>query len=331
MLIGELAQRCGVSARMLRHYDRLGLVSPSRRTAGDYREYTEEDVHRLFQVEGLRSLGLSLPEIGEVLADLSFNPASVVDQLLSRTRDRIARDQELLGRLEQVRASAPTAWADVVRTIELLRGLGAADPSTRQRLVLSRGDAGQDAEALAEALLDEADANVSGALQWALAHSGDRAVPVLARGLESPLDQRRRRAVMALAKLGSPAALAALAEALGHPDPFVRGRAALARGRLGEIDAVPVLVALIVEGRDDVEAAEVLAALAQSADQAAPIARALAAELPRCDAAGRQRLAMALAELPGPLAASLLADLGRDPDRAVALTASFLQRGRERS
>ncbi|MCW5952071.1 MAG: MerR family transcriptional regulator, partial [Propionibacteriaceae bacterium] len=164
MLIGELAERCGVSARMLRHYDRIGLVSPTERTSGGYREYSPEDVRRLFHVEGLRSLGLSLQEIADVLADLSFDPAAMVEQLISRTQERLRREEQLLGRLTQVQASDAAAWSDVLRTIGLLRGLDADDPSTRLRFALSHaGEATTDARALAEAALNEADPQVAGA------------------------------------------------------------------------------------------------------------------------------------------------------------------------
>lgn len=63
MLIGEVAQRSGVSTRMLRHYDSLGLVRPTGRTTGGYREYSDADLERLVQVESLRSLGLSLRDV----------------------------------------------------------------------------------------------------------------------------------------------------------------------------------------------------------------------------------------------------------------------------
>ena len=60
MLIGDVARRSGVSARMLRHYDALGLVRPSGRSGTGYREYSDADTRRIFHVESLRSLGLSL-------------------------------------------------------------------------------------------------------------------------------------------------------------------------------------------------------------------------------------------------------------------------------
>ena len=329
MLIGELAEHCGISARMLRHYDRIGLVSPTERTAGGYREYSPADVRRLFHVEVLRSLGLSLHEITEVLADLSFDPAAMVGELVARTRERLRQDEELLGRLELVQASDAAAWSDVLRTIGLIRGLDAGDASARLRLVLSNaGGAPADAAALAEAALNEPEPAVAGALYWALAQTGDRALPLLADALDSPDAERRQRAVAALVKLGTPRAIEAMAGAFRHPDPLVAARAVLARGRLGKADAIPGLVALVVAGADDVEAADVLGLLARDHAQADRIARAIAGELPAAGVDARRRLAAALAEVRGPAADGLLASLAADGDHGVALTASFVLQGR---
>lgn len=332
MLIGEVAARSGLSARMLRHYDRIGLVVPSGRTDGGYRTYAPDDLARLLHVEALRSLGLGLSEVAEVLGDLSFDPTSTVDRLAERTRERIQQETELLRRLERLRASGPGAWSDALRTVALLRGLRDGDPSARQRLVLSTGAgaAGGDAAVLAEAVLAEADPNVSGALQWALARAGDDAVPALVAALGSPARARRRRAVEALDKLGTPAARAALADATGHGDPVVAARAALARGRLGHADAVPALVALVVGGRDDVEAAAVLGALG-AAGAAEDVVGALAGVLGDVDAAARRRVAAALAEVPGDPADRVLTRLGDDVDDGVRATAAFVLAGRGRA
>lgn len=330
MLIGEVSEQSGISARMLRHYDSIGLVSPSGRTHGGYRQYTEEDVRRLFQVEGLRSLGLSLRDVADALGDLSFSPAAMVDQLVARTHDRMAREEELRRRLGQVQASDPAAWSDVLRTIGLMRGLDAVDPSARQRLALSLTDDGdRDAATLAEAALNEPDPNVGGALNWALARIGDSAVPVLAEALDSPVADRRHRAVAALEKISSPDATAVLADAFRHPDPLVSGRAVLARGRRGDADTVPALVTNVVDGRDDVEAADVLAALAARPGRADDIAGVIAGELATATDGARRRLTAALADIPGPLALATLAGLVDDPDRGVAVTASYLVHVRE--
>lgn len=329
MLIGEVSRRSGISARMLRHYDSIGLVSPTGRTHGGYREYSDDDVRRLFHVEGLRSIGLSLHDVATALGDLSFSPADMVDRLAARTRERIARDEELLRRLDRVRAGDPAAWSDVLHTIGLMRGFDDGDPSTRQRLALSlSGEDGRDAGALVDAALDEQDPNVAGALDWVLARIGDGAVPALAEALDSPLARRRRRAVTALTKIGSAAASDVLADAYRHPDPLVRGRAALVRGGRGVTGAVPALVALVVEGRDDVEAADVLGALATQPGRADEVAGAIARELATAPDEGRRRLTAALADVPGPLAHATLTGLVDDPDRHVAVTASYLVRAR---
>ncbi|MBO3085960.1 HEAT repeat domain-containing protein [Cellulomonas fengjieae] len=330
MLIGEVSERSGISARMLRHYDALGLVSPTGRTLGGYRQYSADDVRRLFQVEGLRSLGLSLQEISDVLADLAFDPAPLVEQLIERTRERLAREEELLRRLTQVHTTNPAAWADVLRTIGLLRGLEVGDASSRQRLVLELTGHAGDVPSLAEAALNEPEPNVSGALYWALARSGDTAIPMLVETLDAPDADRRRRAVEALEKIGSPDALASLADAFRHPDPFVAGRAVLARGARGGADVIPALVALVVEGRDDVAAADALGVLAARHGHADAIVRAIRDELTDAPVAARQRLAGALAEVPGPAADAALTALLDDPERSVALTATSVLRARRR-
>lgn len=327
MLIGEVSTRSGISTRMLRHYDRIGLVAPSERTPSGYRRYSDADLQRLFYVEGLRSLGLNLHEIADVLAGLSFSPSSMVEQLISRTRDRRAREDELLHRLDQVKASSPAEWSDVLRTIALVRGLDAADPSARQRLALSvAGESNRDVAALAEAALTEPDPNVAGALHWTLARIGDDAVPILAAALESPVAERRHRAVAALVKIG---AVDALADALGHPDPVVRGRAAITIGVQGNIEAIPILVDSIAAGRDDVEAADVLGILASDHGHANEIADRITESLSVAAEDARRRLTAALADIPGPTADATLTRLVDDLDRSVALTAVYLLHTRQ--
>lgn len=67
--IQELATRAGITSRTLRHYDRLGLLAPSRAGANGYRYYNPTAVARLQQILLMRQLGMGLPAIAEVLAD----------------------------------------------------------------------------------------------------------------------------------------------------------------------------------------------------------------------------------------------------------------------
>ncbi|MBC8091166.1 MAG: MerR family DNA-binding transcriptional regulator, partial [Pseudonocardia sp.] len=223
MLIGEVARRSGVSSRMLRHYDSLGLVRPTGRTVGGYREYSAEDVRRIFHVESLRSLGLSLRQVGRALEDPAFAPSTLVGDLIRRTEGRLEREYELLERLRAVDASEPVGWQGVLRIVELLHGLSAPSASSRQQAVLAPAEgAPLPTELLAGAVLAESDLNVAGALRWALARAGGDGVESLMSGVRSEHVDVRRRAVLAIAELPGDEATAVLTDALGDPDPTVR-------------------------------------------------------------------------------------------------------------
>ncbi|MFC7534777.1 HEAT repeat domain-containing protein [Actinoplanes sp. GCM10030250] len=327
MLIGEVARRSGVSARMLRHYDSLGLVRPTGRSHAGYREYSGEDIRRIFHIESLRSLGLSLREAGRALDEPGFTPAALVDDLIGQTRERIAKETELLARLRSIDATEPAGWEDVLRVVALLHALGSESAGKRQRAALSSaGEAQMPVEALVEAALSETDPNVAGALRWALAQSGGRGLALLAEGLGSPAGAVRERAVRAVAEMPDEAATALLRESLASPDPVVRNCAALALGARGVADAIPALVDMVVEEANDVDAADALGALASDP----VLADRIAMRLVDCLADGtagvsaRRRLTQALGDIPGITASGALADLSNDQDPAVALTAKYL-------
>ncbi|MGW4644459.1 HEAT repeat domain-containing protein [Sphaerisporangium sp. NPDC004334] len=332
MLIGDVARRSGVSARMLRHYDALGLVRPTGRTSAGYREYSGEDIRRIFHIESLRSLGLSLREIGRALDDRDFTPSELVDDLIRQTQERIAAETELLTRLRRIGAAEPAGWEEVLQIVALLRDLGAASAGRRQHAALSSaGEVPVPVEALVEAALSEADPNVAGALRWALARSGDDALAPLAQGLGSPAAEVRVRAVRSIAEIPDGGATTLLRDALENPDVVVRRYAALALGTRGVADAVPMLVDMVVEGVNDVDAADALSALASRPASAEQIAARLVDHLApgTVGPSARLRLAHALAEIPGTTASRALAGLSQDEDRAVALTAAYILRIRD--
>ncbi|MGV9559451.1 MerR family transcriptional regulator [Streptomyces sp. NPDC003401] len=333
MLIGEVARRSGVSARMLRHYESLGLIRPSGRTGSGYREYSGDDIRRVFHIESLRSLGLPLREIGRALDDPGFTPSALVGDLIRRTRERIAAETELLTRLRRIDAAEPDGWEDVLQAVSFLQALGSQSANTRQRAALSSVDeVPVPVEALVEAVLSENEPNVAGALRWALARAGDGAgvTSLLADGLGSPVAAVRERAVRCLAALADGEAAVRLRDALTHPDAVVRGHAALALGGRGVADAVPTLVDMIVRGRNDTDAADALGVLA-AGDTGGPerIAAVLVDRLAHASRDARVRLTQALADIPGVTASRALVELARDGDDAVALTAAYLLRLRD--
>jgi DNA-binding transcriptional MerR regulator len=99
--VGELSRLTGVTVRALHHYDEIGLVRPSQRTAAGYRLYDERDVLRLQQVLVLRELGVPLDDIAPAI-DASADRAA----LLRKHRGMLA---EKRGRLDAMLAAVDAA------------------------------------------------------------------------------------------------------------------------------------------------------------------------------------------------------------------------------
>ncbi len=104
--MGRVAELAGVTVRTLHHYDEIGLVCPSARTAAGYRAYSAGDVERLRQVLAYRRLGFGLREIADLVDDPSADAVAHLHRLrglLLEQRDRAdamvtAIDRELTAR-----------------------------------------------------------------------------------------------------------------------------------------------------------------------------------------------------------------------------------------
>jgi Cu(I)-responsive transcriptional regulator len=103
--IGEASELTGVSAKMIRHYEGIGLIPAANRTFANYRLYNDADIHRLRFIKRSRNLGFSMKQI-EALLGLWNNPGRAsaqvkklakahADELAQKVRDLQAMQRTL--------------------------------------------------------------------------------------------------------------------------------------------------------------------------------------------------------------------------------------------
>ena len=108
MNIGAAAAASGVTAKMIRHYEAIGLLRPAVRRENTYRSYGERDVHELRFIRRGRRLGFSTDEIAALLA-------------LWRDKDRPSREVRRIA--EAHAANLEAQILDIQEMANTLRGL----------------------------------------------------------------------------------------------------------------------------------------------------------------------------------------------------------------
>jgi DNA-binding transcriptional MerR regulator len=136
--VGRVAELADVTVRTLHHYDEIGLVRPSSRTAAGYRAYSARDVERLREVLAYRRLGFGLREIADLVDDPATDAVTHLRRLrglLVDQRDRAAAmvtaiDRELEARAMGIRTT-PEEQLKVFGA-QLYDAIGSAYPATRR-------------------------------------------------------------------------------------------------------------------------------------------------------------------------------------------------------
>lgn len=117
LTVGQLARATGVPAKTIRYYEQVGVLPAPRRSAAQYRQYSRRDVHRLLFVRRARALGLSIPNLKILTAELENGPClamrphlqEMVTTQLRTVQQQITAYQLLARQLAQVLQRLRTA------------------------------------------------------------------------------------------------------------------------------------------------------------------------------------------------------------------------------
>jgi DNA-binding transcriptional MerR regulator len=105
LTVGGAAALVGVSVRTLHHWDAIGLVRPSLRTAAGYRVYTDEDIARVHRILVYREIGMPLAEIGRLLDDPDTDAREHLRRQRGQLRQGIIRLERMADAVDRMLAA----------------------------------------------------------------------------------------------------------------------------------------------------------------------------------------------------------------------------------
>lgn len=130
MNIGQASQASGVSAKMIRYYEQIGLITPAMRTGNNYRTYGDQDIHNLRFIKRSRTLGFSLEETETLLKlwrDKGRESAAVKDIALAHIADLERKIAEMKGMVKTLSHLAHCCGGDNRPDCPILDDLAGTD------------------------------------------------------------------------------------------------------------------------------------------------------------------------------------------------------------
>jgi DNA-binding transcriptional MerR regulator len=123
--IGQLAAMLDLNPKTIRYYEEIGLLPPASRAANGYRVYSKDDQHRLHFIQQAKAVGLTLEEIGEVLAihQHGMPPCRHVIQLIDHKIETIDEQLRTLTVFRQTLANLRQSAAMIIPTDACVCGI----------------------------------------------------------------------------------------------------------------------------------------------------------------------------------------------------------------
>lgn len=106
--IGEASVKTGVSAKMIRHYEEIGLLPKSKRTESGYRVYKEDDLHNLIFIKRARALGFSMVQIKKLMnlwlnkSRKSADVKKITQEHIDELQKKLEETQQMLKALKEI-------------------------------------------------------------------------------------------------------------------------------------------------------------------------------------------------------------------------------------
>lgn len=133
--VGDLAAATGTTVRALHYYEEIGLLVPSGRTEAGHRLYGDADIERLYRINLLRRLNLSLAEIAHALDDPAWDLRASLNAHVSELEQRLETERRLQGRLRRLLASLDSNKKEMTESLlTVLEDMTMLDSNVQTRM-----------------------------------------------------------------------------------------------------------------------------------------------------------------------------------------------------